>query len=387
MCHGPGAEPASGSAGTQRAHQPAQRACRAGIVPELIRHTGFSQQRANPQLLGHGECDVLFAASQFIGTGGAPGVQLLDNTAHQHFRGRSTRRDANALDAIEPAALHVFGTVDQVRRRRHALSQLTQAVGVGTVGAADHQDHIAFVCQLLDRVLAVLGGVADVVLARAANGREATAQRVDHAAGVVHGQGGLSHECQALGVLYLQAGDVFFVFHQVNGPAIAGVVLTHGAFDFRVAGVADQDALATITAVARDFDVHLGDQWAGSIEDFQAAACRFGTHRLGNTVGAEDDDHIVRYLIQLFDKDGAAGAQVFDHEFVVDDFMTHVNRRPEDFQGAVDDFDRPVHTGAEATGVGEFDLHAVPRVLQLFGSGVTLTQPKMKIKGGRGGAT
>ncbi|BDB17582.1 hypothetical protein cym2001_09470 [Pseudomonas sp. CYM-20-01] len=67
--------------------------------------------------------------------------------------------------------------------------------------------------------------------------------------------------------------------------------------------------------------------------------------------------------------------------------MTHVNRRPEDFQGAVDDFDRPVHTGAEATGVGEFDLHAVPRVLQLFGSGVTLTQPKMKIKGGRGGAT
>jgi hypothetical protein len=79
-------------------------------------------------------------------------------------------------------------------------------------------------------------------------------------------------------------------------------------------------------------------------------------------VGAEDNDNVVRHLVEFFDKDGAASAQVFDYEFVVDDFMAHINRRPEDFQGTVDDFDRAVHAGAEATGVGEFDLHAVPRV-------------------------
>ncbi|KWV90047.1 hypothetical protein PFLmoz3_00043 [Pseudomonas fluorescens] len=81
-------------------------------------------------------------------------------------------------------------------------------------------------------------------------------------------------------------------------------------------------------------------------------------------MGTEDDDNVVGYLVEFFDKDRTACAQVFDHELVMHDFVAHINRRPEDFQGAVDDFDRPVHASAEATGVGEFDLHAVPRALQ-----------------------
>lgn len=44
------------------------------------------KQRANAQFLGHGERDVLLASGQFIGTGGTPGLQLLDHTSHQHFR-------------------------------------------------------------------------------------------------------------------------------------------------------------------------------------------------------------------------------------------------------------------------------------------------------------
>jgi hypothetical protein len=152
-------------------------------------------------------------------------------------------------------------------------------------------------------------------------------------------------------VAHLQVGDVLFVFDQVDGATIAGIVLAHGAFDFRVPGVADQDALAAIAAVARHFDVHLGHQWAGGVEDFQATAGRLGAHRLGNTVGTEDDDDVVRHLVQFLDKDRAACAQVFDDELVVHHFVAHVDRRPEDFQGAVDDFDRPVHAGAEATGL------------------------------------
>jgi len=91
-----------------------------------------------------------------------------------------------------------------------------------------------------------------------------------------------------------------------------------------------------------------------------------GTFALGAHAGGllTDSPSSLRHLIQLFDKDRATGAQVFDDKFVVDHFVAYVDRRPEDFQGAVDDFDRPVHTGAEATGVGEFDLHAVPRVLR-----------------------
>ena len=217
---------------------------------------------------------------------------------------------------------------------------------------------------MLDRILAVLRGVADIVFAWAANGRESRTQSIDYAAGVVHGQGGLGHKGQSVGVLHLQVGDVFFIFYQVDSAPVAGVVLAHGAFNFRVTGVADQNAFTAITAVARHFDVHFGHQWARSIEYFQATACRFGTYGLGHAVGTEDDDNVIGHLVEFFDKDRTACAQVFDHELVMDDFMAHINRRPEDFQGAVDDFDRPVHAGAEATGVGEFDLHAVPRVLQ-----------------------
>ena len=76
-------------------------------------------------------------------------------------------------------------------------------------------------------------------------------------------------------------------------------------------------------------------------------------------MGAENDDHIVRHLIQLFDEYRATRAQIFDHELVVHHFMTHVDRRAEHFQRTIDDLDGAVDAGAEATGVGEFDLHGV----------------------------
>src|SRR3546814_10338482 len=59
---------------------------------------------------------------------------------------------------------------------------------------------------------------------------------------------------------------------------------------FRMAFVADQDALTTVTAVARHFDMDLGHQWAGGVEHLQAPTSGFGTHRLGNPVGTEDHD-------------------------------------------------------------------------------------------------
>jgi len=214
---------------------------------------------------------------------------------------------------------------------------------------------------LLDRVLTVLRGVADIILARPANGREARTQGVDHSAGVVHRQGRLGYKGQFFGVFDLQVGDVLFIFDQVDRAAIAGVVLAHSAFDFRVAGMANQDALTAVTAVARHFDMHLGDQRAGRIEHFKAAPRSLCPHSLGNAMGTEDDDDVVRHLIQFFDKDCATGAQVFNDKFVVHHFVANIDRRTEYFQSAIDDFNRTVHPGAEATGVGEFDMHAGPR--------------------------
>ncbi len=96
--------------------------------------------------------------------------------------------------------------------------------------------------------------------------------------------------------------------------------------------MADEDALLAVAAVLGHFDVHLGHQRAGGVEYLQATACSFLAHGLGDAMGAEDDDDVVRHLVELFDEDGATVAQVLDHELVVHHFVAHIDRRAEDFQ-------------------------------------------------------
>ncbi len=121
--------------------------------------------------------------------------------------------------------------------------------------------------------------------------------------------------------------------------------------------MADEDALAPFTTVLGHFQMHLGYQRTGGVEHLQAALLGFLSNGLRNAMGAEDDDDVVRHLIQLLDEDRTAGTQVFHDELVVHDLMSHIDRRTEDFQGAVDDFDGAIYTRAEAARVGEFDLH------------------------------
>ncbi len=119
----------------------------------------------------------------------------------------------------------------------------------------------------------------------------------------------------------------------------------------------DQHAFVAVAAVAHHFHVHFGHQRAGRVENLQAAPLGFLADRLGNAVGAEDDDDVVRHLIEFLDEDGAALAQVVHDELVVHHLVTHVDRRTEDIEGTVDDLDGAIHAGAEAAGIGEFDLH------------------------------
>lgn len=46
------------------------------------------------------------------------------------------------------------------------LGDFPQTVGIGAVAGTHHQKHLALARELLRRVLTVLGGVADVILAR-----------------------------------------------------------------------------------------------------------------------------------------------------------------------------------------------------------------------------
>ena len=144
--------------------------------------------------------------------------------------------------------------------------------------------------------------------------------------------------------------------------AIAVVVLPHRAFDFGMELMANQDTLAACAAEADDFQVHLGHQGAGGIENLEAALLCLFLHGLRNTVGTEDHDGRTpcrierRNVCQLIHEDRAALPQCVHHKLVVDHFVTHVDRRAIDVQRPVDDVDGAVHPGAEAAGIGELDL-------------------------------
>ena len=125
------------------------------------------------------------------------------------------------------------------------------------------------------------------------------------------------------------------------------------ALHFRVTGMADKHTLATITAVFDDLHVYLGHQWAGGIKDFQIAPIRFLTHCLGNAVGAEYYNNIVRHFVEFIHKHHTPLPQVVHHVFVVHHFMAHIDGGAKLIQGALDNIDGAIHSGAEATGIGQ----------------------------------
>ncbi|KAG1089363.1 hypothetical protein G6F40_013323 [Rhizopus arrhizus] len=153
-------------------------------------------------------------------------------------------------------------------------------------------------------------------------------------------------------------GDLLHILDQIDlaGAGLA-VPLAHGAFHFRVAGVADQHHVTAGTAVAGDFEVDLGHQRTGGIEHLQATALGFLAHRLRNAMGAEDHRVVVRHFVQFLDEDRAALLQVVDHEAVVHHFMADVDGRAQRFDRALDDLDRTIDTGTETTRVGEQHIH------------------------------
>ena len=90
-------------------------------------------------------------------------------------------------------------------------------------------------------------------------------------------------------------------------------------------------------------------------------------------MGAEDSDRAFRHLVDLLDEDRALLPQIVHHTLVVHDLVTDVDRRAEDFEGALHNLDRPLDACAESAGLRQDDLHAavVAHVRPLLHPGVT----------------
>ena len=84
------------------------------------------------------------------------------------------------------------------------------------------------------------------------------------------------------------------------------------------------------------------------------------SHGARDAVRGEDHRGAVRHLVELLDEHGAEAAQPLDDVAVVHHFVTHVDRRAEQLDRALDDVDGAIDAGAEAARIGEQDLHATP---------------------------
>ena len=156
---------------------------------------------------------------------------------HQFFRGAGAGGEADHLLALHPFGLQFAAVIDQIGRHAFLDADLAQAVGIGAVGRAHHQDHIGDLGQLAHRGLAVLGGIADVAGFRADDVAEALLQRGDDALGVVDRKRGLGDIGDRRRRRDVQGRDIGLMLHQGHRRAD----LAHGAFHFGMAGMADQD--------------------------------------------------------------------------------------------------------------------------------------------------
>ncbi len=228
---------------------------------------------------------------------------------------------------------------------------LDQADRVGGVPRAHHDHQVGPGRDDLDRRLAVLGGVADVVARRVEQGRETLAQRADRLGRFVHRQRGLRQPDHPRRVPDLDVRGPVGAVDQAD--PVRG--LPRGAHDLLVPGVADQQDVVVPGGEAPRLAVHLGDQRAGGVDRVQPAAFGVEADFGGDAVRGENHDRAGRHLVHLCDEDRATLFQRADHVGVVHDLPADVDRRAELVQGQLDRLHGPVDAGAVAARLGEQD--------------------------------
>ena len=302
------------------------------------------------------EADVLARHLELRDVGDPARAKHVDELLDERLGCARPGGDAHGAGAVEPSLVELAGVVDQMRRGAAVGGHLDEALRVGGVARADHEHDVALARELAHRGLTVGRRVTDVVGARADDLREALAQALDDAAGLVHRERGLGDEGDVLGVLEHQRVDVRLGLHE-DDPIGR---LAHRALDLLVAVVADEDDRVARGGEAARLDMHLRDERAGRVDRLQPQRPGVLVHDRRHAVRGEDRDRPLGDLGLAVDEDRAALAQPLDDVLVVDDLLAHVDGRPVALERALDRLDRAIDARAVAARRGEkdaFDAH------------------------------
>ena len=94
----------------------------------------------------------------------------------------------------------------------------------------------------------------------------------------------------------------------------------------------NQNNGALFAGKLQGFEVHLGHQRTGGVNDLQLAGLGFVADRRWNAVGAENQHRAMGNFLNGFHKNRAAPAQLLYDIRVMDNLMVHVDRRAIGFQ-------------------------------------------------------
>ena len=272
--------------------------------------------------------------------------ERVENFLDQHLGRRRAGGDAERLDALELRPVDLGRALHQHRiAAAGALGDLLKPPRIRRIRRADHDQRIDLRRHALDRLLAVGGGVADVLLVRSDDVREAALERGDDVGGVVERQRRLRHIGELARVPRLERLGLLDRLHQRDGAVRQ---LAERADDLGMPGVADQHDLAAALVMDFGLAVDLGDQRAGGVEREEVAALRLHRNRFRHAMGGEDHRRLgVRNLGEFLDEDRALGLEALDHVAVVHDLVADVDRRAIALERLLDRIDGPHHAGAE----------------------------------------
>ena len=142
---------------------------------------------------------------------------------------------------------------------------------------------------------------------------------------------------------HLQGRHVVNGFDQIH--AAGG--LAKRALDLGMAFVTDHDDLVAGGTHASHFAMHLGDQWAGRVENLQSTIGGVLLHGLGHAMRREHHDAPRGNLVEFGDEARAFETQILDHETIMDNLMANVDGGAMQFKRSLDDIDGAVHARAK----------------------------------------
>ena len=134
---------------------------------------------------------------------------------------------------------------------------------------------------------------------------------------------------------------------------------THRADGLVVTFFADQNHREVFRREAPRFVMDLFHQGAGRIDDFHLELLGVIETFRADAVRAEQEVSARGHVDEVFDEDGALGAQVVHHMRIMHDVVQHVDGRAVAVERLLDALDRALNTRAKTPRLGQDNSHAV----------------------------